>query len=68
MLLGIENRLAAEELRDQLLFGERFVHFGLHLGLVEIGLDRGSGCALLEQIVLHLDAKIGQRGFSGLHF
>ena len=62
-LLFVELRLPQRQFRDELFLGERLVHFELHARLVVIRIDARGARALLEQIVLHLHAQIGERRF-----
>ena len=65
-LFGVELRLPQHQRRDQLILGQRLVHLRLHARLVVVGLDARGGRLLLQEIVLHLHAEIGQRGFGRL--
>ena len=54
------------ERREELLFGQRVIGFGIHLRLLVLGFDARHLRLLREQIVLQLHAKILERGFSRL--
>ena len=61
-VVGIDRQhlLGGEQGLTRLIFGQRFVHFGLHERLVVVGFDARGRRFLLQEIVLHLHAEIGQ--------
>ena len=63
---ALRLRLLPGDLGDQLLFGERLVGFGLHLGLLKLGFERRDLRLLGQKLVLKLHAQVLERGLGGL--
>ena len=55
---GLQLRLAPDQLRDELFLGQRFVGLGVHLGLLELGLERRRLRLLRQELVLELDPQV----------